>query len=91
VTGQGLTAGGLEAMQDKHAHVTNELGQPITGDIYDAVVDTLSDVLGQFGVPDDGRVALLDSIAPLRAAIVADPDATDPGGYPACGAPDVVR
>jgi hypothetical protein len=91
VCGQGVTVGVLESMFERHANVTNEHGQGITGEIYDAVVAVLVDILASYGVPAAGRAALAVSIRPLRDAIVRDPDQTDPAGYPVFGAPDGVQ
>jgi hemoglobin len=71
VTSRGLTAGGIRAMALAHNQVRNEAGQPITGEIYDRVVDTLVGVLVDFGVPGDAITELRRVVHPLRSAIVA--------------------
>lgn len=91
VTGQGVTAGTLRSMAERHAGVTNEAGDRIDGPIYDAVIGVLVSVLREFGVPSAGIAALAAAIRPLRDVIVGDSDGTDPGGITTSGAPDVVR
>ena len=54
----------------RHAEIVNAGGQPITGVIYDRVVDTLVGVLVDAGVPDAAINELARVINPVRAAIV---------------------
>lgn len=70
VTANGLTAGAVEAMRNRHAAVTDADGRPITGPIYDRVIGVLVDILTETGVPRRGIAALAETIAPLREVIV---------------------
>lgn len=70
VTSTGLTMRAVAAMTQHHAKIVNEQGQPITGAIYDRVVDTLVSVLVDAGVPDSAINDLARVITPLRSAIV---------------------
>ena len=53
-----------------HAPVRNADGVPITGAVYDQVVDILVAVLADHGVPDRAINELARLVDPLRAAIV---------------------
>ena len=71
VTSNGLTARTVRAMTVAHAPVRNRDGVPITGAVYDQVVDVLVEVLVEHGVPGPAIDELARVIDPLRAAIVA--------------------
>lgn len=70
LTSRGMTVGTVRRMQTAHVPVKNELGEPITGDAYDAVVATLAGILMARGVPEAtlGQIGAL--VAPLREVIV---------------------
>lgn len=70
VTHSGVTQRLVDAVGEKHGHVHNSHGQPITADVWDAVISTLVTVLRNHGVPERGINALGASIAPFRAALV---------------------
>ena len=70
VTSTGLTARTVQAMTLAHGPVRNADGVPITGAVYDQVVDVLVAVLADHGVPDPAITELARVIDPLRAAIV---------------------
>lgn len=70
VASKGLTAGTIDFLRRKHGTITTPDGKPITGDVYDAVIGTLVDVLAAAGLPPQARAALAETIKPLRAEIV---------------------
>jgi hypothetical protein len=70
VTHTGVTAPMLDVLRDKHLGVTNSAGTPITGEVFDAVVDTLGGVLRDSGVPDRAIEQLVATCAPLRPVLV---------------------
>ncbi len=75
ITRQGITVGDVAALREAHANVRNRRGQPITGPIYDLVVNTLVAVLRDNGVPmsalqDLGRML---AEADLRSVLVVEP------------------
>jgi hypothetical protein len=74
VTGQGVTVGVVRRMGEAHATVRDAAGAPITGEIWDATIGVLAEVLGELGTPPATLVALATTIAPIRAAILAEPD-----------------
>jgi truncated hemoglobin YjbI len=74
VTGQGVTVGVVRRMRDAHATVRNGAGAPITGEVWDATIGVLAEVLGELGTPPATLVALATTIAPIRAAIVGEPE-----------------
>jgi hypothetical protein len=71
VASNGLRQGTVEWLRELHrerAHAST--GAPITAEVYDAVINTLMEVLINHGVPQRGRQALAVTIAPLRAELV---------------------
>jgi hypothetical protein len=56
-----------------HHDVRNSAGDPITPEIFDAVVQTLVDVLRDFAVPEFALVQLGHVVAPFRMAIARVP------------------
>ena len=74
VTGQGVTVGVVRRMQTAHAAVRNAHGQPITDATWNTVIGVLAGVLGELGTPPATLVALATTIAPIRAAIVTEPE-----------------
>lgn len=56
-----------------HSDVRNSNGDPITPDIFDAVIDTLVGVLRDFDVPEDTLGQLAVTVAPFRMAIARVP------------------
>lgn len=70
VAGRGLSVRMVRHLRERHMHVLASSGAPITGEVYDAVIQTLAEVLDRQGVPTRGIQALADTIAPLRAEIV---------------------
>ena len=79
VAGRGLTAGTVRRMAAAHATVRNSAGQPITGDVFDAVVATLAGILTEHGVPPATVRQVAAVVAPLRVVIAADPTPTPAG------------
>lgn len=79
VTGQGVTAGVVRRMREAHTEVRDSRAVPITGEIWDAVVAILVGVLSEMHTPPATLVALGSTIAPLRAAIVVEPETSAPG------------
>jgi hypothetical protein len=73
VAGEGITESAVARLRNAHAVVVNAEGVPITGAIYDAVVDTLVAILAEQGVPRRGIAALAETIGPLREVIVREP------------------
>jgi hemoglobin len=73
VTGQGVTVGVVRRMQAAHAAVRNTHGVPITDATWNAVIGVLAGVLGELGTPPATLVALATTIAPIRTAIVTEP------------------
>ena len=71
VTNSGLTARAVQSMTVAHAAVRTPDGVPITGAVFDRVVDVLVTVLSEHGVPDAALNELARVVDPLRAAIVA--------------------
>jgi hypothetical protein len=76
VTGQGVTVGQVRRMQAAHTGVRNSKGEPITSAVWDTVIGVLAGVLGELGTPAATLTALGATIAPIRAAIVAEPGVT---------------
>lgn len=74
LTGRGLTVSTLRRMSDAHAAVRDSAGQPITGDVFDAVVSTLAGILDEYRVPPATVRQVGAVVAPLRVVIAADPD-----------------
>lgn len=75
ITRQGITVGDVETLRTVHAGVRNRRGQPITGEVYDLVINTLVAVLRDNGVPmsalqDLGRML---AEADLRSVLVVEP------------------
>lgn len=75
VTDIGLTRQTLEHLGQRHAAVTNRENQPITPEIYRAVVATLVAVLEEKGVPIGAINELGKTLAPLEAVIVPQAEA----------------
>jgi hemoglobin len=73
VTGQGVTVGVVRRMHAAHAPVRDRGGQPITDATWNTVIGVLAGVLAEMGTPPATLVALATTIAPIRAAIVAEP------------------
>lgn len=70
VTSKGLTERGLARMREVHANVRTPDGMPITGEVYDAVIGALVEVLLKCGVPASAVQELGEIVAPLRKEIV---------------------
>lgn len=71
LTSRGLTQRGLVRMREVHKDVRTPDGTPITGEVYDAVVGALVEVLISCGVPLSAVQELGEIVAPLRKEIVA--------------------
>lgn len=56
-----------------HYDVRNSANDPITPEVYDAVIQTLVDVLRDFDVPEDALAQLGRTVAPFRMAIARVP------------------
>jgi hypothetical protein len=70
VTNSGVTQGVVDAMKEAHRGVRNSSEQPINSVIYDAVINTLVQILREVGVPEMGIEQLGQTILPLRDAVV---------------------
>ncbi|MGF1647338.1 MAG: hypothetical protein ACFCVF_10535 [Kineosporiaceae bacterium] len=73
VTGRGLTVGTVRRMGAAHIDVRDSAGRPVTADIWTAVLATLTGILTEHRVPRTTLTHLAAALAPLRAAIVAEP------------------
>jgi hypothetical protein len=69
VCDKGLTEGTIVVMRTKHASVRNSAKEPITYEIYDAVIDTLVAILREQQVPETALVQLGQTVEPLRDVI----------------------
>jgi truncated hemoglobin YjbI len=67
---KGVRQSTVEAMRTAHRQVATPDGTPITGEVYDRVIDILAGLLLQWNVPEEIVVDLARVVAPLRAAIV---------------------
>lgn len=72
LTHTGVTQAMVDDLAEKHADVRNSHGQPITPEVWAAVVDTLVLVLRDAGVPEAALVQLGATIAPLRPVLVTE-------------------
>jgi hypothetical protein len=72
VTHTGVTGRLLRNLEERHADVRDADGNPITAEIYAAVVSTLLGVLRDYDVPEAGLRSLADTIQPFRSALVRD-------------------
>lgn len=73
VASRGLTVGLARRMAAAHGHVRNSAGQPITVEVFDAVVATLAGILAERGVPEPTLRQVAAVVAPLRVVIAVDP------------------
>lgn len=72
VSGNGITVGAVQQMQERHADVRNHRGEPILGPIFERTVQDLLAVLRDYGVPQETMPQVFAVLEPLRAAIVVD-------------------
>ena len=79
VAGRGMTVGTVRRMAAAHHSVRNTAGDPISGEVFDAVVATLAGILAEHGVPAGTVRQVAAVVAPLRVVIAADPA---PAGRP---------
>jgi hypothetical protein len=73
LVGRGLTVGMVRGIQEAHLSTRNSQGRRISSDIYETVIGILVGVLVEEGVPQRTIEQLAVAIAPLRDAIVRDP------------------
>ena len=73
LVGRGLTVGMVRGIQEAHLSTRNSQGGRISAEIYETVIGILVGVLVEEGVPPRTIEQLAMAIAPLRDAIVRDP------------------
>lgn len=72
LTHTGVTERMVKSLADNHAGVRNSHGQPITPEVWSAVVSTLVEVLWSKGVPERTLTQLGVTVTPLREALVTE-------------------
>ena len=72
VTGTGVTVASVVRMATVHSQVHNVAGIPITGEVFDTVINALVSALREEGVHDSTIGELAAAVAPYRDVIVVE-------------------